>query len=121
MRRIEELAEFSVARGCGFGLIAIGTFVVGLCDDMVLALKAGGLMLLVMAVILLIRAKAAQVVPHKRTEIWIMMPVDQRPPPGIAQKVIATALRDVYLKYALQAAAGAGALLTTSIVLAAMR
>ncbi|MFZ4808768.1 MAG: hypothetical protein ACOYLQ_16050 [Hyphomicrobiaceae bacterium] len=121
MRSIEELAEFSVARGCGFGLIAIGTFVVGLSDDMVLALKAGGLMLLMMAVILLIRAKAAQVVSHKRTEIWVMMPVEQRPPPGIAQKVIATVLRDVYLKYALQTAVGAGGLLIASMVLAALR
>jgi hypothetical protein len=39
---IEELGEISVARGCGLAALAIGTFMVGLSWDMVLAAKVGG-------------------------------------------------------------------------------
>jgi hypothetical protein len=46
IQTIEELAEISIARGCGFAALAIATLTVGLSWDMVLAAKTGGLLAL---------------------------------------------------------------------------
>lgn len=118
MTRIEDLAELSVGRGCGFAAIGIATFMVGMSAQLALAFKAGGIALLIMCFVLVLKAWRAETSPYKRTEVWVMLRKDDRPQPAVAQKLIGAALRRVYLRYALRTGAMAAALLVCSLVLA---
>jgi hypothetical protein len=104
IERIEDLAERSVARACGFAGIGILTFVVGLSGDMSLAFKAAGILTLLTCCVLLLKAGFAPQKPYKQTEVWLMLPRDERPSEQVAQKLIGTVLREVYLRFALHAA-----------------
>jgi hypothetical protein len=116
MRSVEDIAELSVARGCGFAAIGIFTFMVGLADQMAVSLKAGGIFTLGMALVLLVKAWAASSIPHKRTEVWAMMRPDERPAVDVAQQVIGATLRLTYLRFALHAAFAAFGMLAASVV-----
>lgn len=117
IKKIEDLAEVSVARGCGFAALAIVTLMVGLSDQMHLACKAGGTLTLGACLILTIRGLTAPNAPYKRTELWVMLDTADRPQPAVAQQIIGNALRDVYLRFALHAAILSSALLCLSVVL----
>ncbi len=104
IEKIEELAEVSVARGCGFAALAIVTVMVGLSDQMQLACRVGGMFTLLACLFLAIRGLTATRTPYKRTEVWVMLNSIDRPQPAVAQQIIGTALRSVYLRFALHAA-----------------
>jgi hypothetical protein len=104
LRRIERLAEISVARGCGFAGLAIFTFMVGLLGYPKLAFQSGGILTLIACLVLLGRGLQAPSRPYNRTEVWIMLEPGDRPRSVTAQKVIGVALREVYLRFALYAA-----------------
>ena len=70
-----------------------------------------------LAGILAFRALTARTRPYKRTELWLILAKDARPPAGIAQRVIGEALRDTYTWFARQAAIISVVLLMTSVVL----
>lgn len=116
MRRVEQLAELSVARGCGFAMIAIVTMMVGLSADVRAALLAGGYLSLMTCLVLALRGWGSRQRPYKRTEVWVMMAPDERPPAGVAQRVIGAALRDAYLLYAMRAATIGAILLSLALV-----
>lgn len=117
LEKIEHLAEVSVARGCGFGALAIVTFMLGLADQMDVSCKAGGILTLGACLVLVLRGQTATRKPYKRTEVWTMLSAADRPQPEIAQQIIGNALRDVYLRFALHAAMSASGLLFLSLVL----
>jgi hypothetical protein len=104
MKKLEQLALFSVARGCGFGFLAIATLVVGLSGNFSVALRAGGYLSLLMCSILILMAWRAPVAPYKSTELWIMLDPEERPQAAVAQRVIGTILREAYLTFALRSA-----------------
>ena len=116
IKTIEDLAEVSVARGCGFAGLGIVCLMVGLSDQMSVACKAGGILTLGACMILAIRGWTATTTPYKRTEVWIMLDKAERPQPAIAQQVIGTALREAYLRFALHAAWLSTGLLVIAIV-----
>lgn len=115
--RIEQKAELSVARGCGFGAIAILTLMVGTIANPSQAFQMGGLATLVTCFILLLKANLAPRMPYKRTEVWLLLDKSDRPQAPVAQQVIGTVLREVYLRFALYAARLALAMLVASIFL----
>lgn len=117
LETIERLAEVSVARGCGFAALGIVTLMVGLADQLYLAFQAGGLLTLGMAAILWVWGKGAVATSYKRTELWIMLDANDRPKPEIAQQVIGTVLRDVYLRFALCTGVLAAVMLALSVLL----
>lgn len=98
---IERLAALSVARACGFAGLGIFTMMIGLAWAPALAMEAGGLLLLLTCAILLLKGMNARTRPYKHTEVWILLPEQQRPAPVVAQHVIGEALREVYLRFAL--------------------
>lgn len=104
MQRIDQLAHASVARGCGFALLAIAMFMVGLSGEFPLALRAGGYGCLLMCFVLMAMAWRAAEKPYKRTELWLMLEPDERPQPAIAQSIIANARREAFLDFALRSA-----------------
>ena len=88
MRDLEQVAVQSVARGVGFGTLAISLVVVGLAGYPTLALKSGAALTLLMWAILRLKALRAPRRPYKRTEVWLML--EPRPdwPAEIAQRLI---------------------------------
>ncbi|MCZ8271804.1 hypothetical protein [Rhabdaerophilum sp.] len=101
---IRRYAQLSIARGCGFGALAIATVMVGSASNLSLFLRSGGFATLLMCFILLIMAARADHVPVKRTEVWIMLPKESRPPVEVAAPLIARARKDYLLRFAYVAA-----------------
>jgi len=101
MQAIRKAAFQSVLRACLFGALAIFCLMVGLSFDLRLAFKVGGTTTTLMTIILLYKAHEARTKPYRRTEMWLMLPKDSRPPEAYAQRVSATALRETYLTFAI--------------------
>ena len=68
MDKMRQVAFLSVQRACLFGALAVFCLMVGLSDEPRLAFKAGGTVTVLMAVILLYKAREArtQAVPQDR-------------------------------------------------------
>lgn len=116
LQRIERVAHLSVARACGFGALAILTFMVGLSGDMGSSLKAGGILALVMCLVLLLKAWHATRRSYKHTEVWLMLAPQDRPHSTIAQQVISTVLRETFLYFAMHSAFASILLLGSAVV-----
>jgi len=108
---IERKAEISISRGCGFAAIGIGTFMVGLSGDLGASFKGGGLLVLLMSLILLLKAWYVDRQHYKQTEVWLMLAEGERPHETIAQQVISNVIREVCLRFAWHAAVLAALLL----------
>ena len=62
--------------------------------------QTGGVLTLIMVVVLLVKARYALTQDYKRTEMWLMLPKDYRPPERYAQWAASTVLRDAYFTFA---------------------
>ncbi|MGD9784268.1 MAG: hypothetical protein AB7E80_04205 [Hyphomicrobiaceae bacterium] len=118
LQRIEDLAYFSVARGCGFAMLAIATTMIGLSFDAPQSLQTGAVLSLLTCVVLLIKALRTTIKPYHATEVWLMLAPADRPPDAIAQRLIARSLREAYLRFALYFAYGALLLIGLRILIA---
>jgi hypothetical protein len=104
---IEAYAKLSVARGCGFALLAIACVMIGLMGTPVFALKIAGVFCAVIAAILMVRADLAPRMNFKDTEVWLMLEVAERPPPAVAQRIISGVLSRTFAEFGLYFARGA--------------
>lgn len=104
LRVIDEKAKLSVARGCGFACLAILCMMVGMSVDIARAFQGGGVTMLLMAIVLILKRLHLERISHKRTELWIMLAPAERPPDDIARAVITAILGRTYLEFALKAA-----------------
>lgn len=119
--RIEAAAERSVARACGFAALGVGCMMVGLSGETInLALNVGGFLMLLACLVLVFKAWSAQSQPYRRTEVWGMLAPDDRPDAAVAQRVIGTVLREVYLRFAMHAALLATGFLVLAVMLSFM-
>jgi len=116
MERIEQLAHSCVARGCGFAMLAIATFMIGLSYQFENALRAGGYSCLLMCFVLMGMGWRARSTPYKRTELWQMLEPAERPQPAVAQTIISTARQEALLAFALRSAWLSVALLVMALV-----
>ena len=98
MRRI---AYETALRACGFASLAIFCIMIGMSFMPKLAFQTGGFLTTVMATILVLKAFEARTKDYRRTEMWLYLRKDQRPPPTYAQWASATVLRETYLTFAL--------------------
>ena len=100
MNEVERAAELSIARGVGFGALAIALVVAGLSGYPQLALRSGAVLALLMWAILRLKALRAPRHPYKRTEVWLLL--DPRPawPSETAQRLIGTTLQRTLERYA---------------------
>jgi hypothetical protein len=101
MQEMRRIAFQTVQRACLFGSLAIFCTMVGLSPDPRLAFQAGGTMTMMMALALIYKAREALTKHYKKTEMWLYLPKDVRPPEAYAQRVSSTILRDTYLTFAL--------------------
>lgn len=116
MEAIERAAHVSVGRACAFCGLAILCFMVGFSYEPHLSARVGGAFSLLLSLVLALKAWLASGTPYKRTETWLILPDDDRPPPHLAQQLIATTLRGVFLYYARYAALLAILLLAASLL-----
>jgi hypothetical protein len=98
--RIRAAAEISIGRAVGFGALAVGTVVVGLVFEPVLALKTGSALTLLMAVVLLLKSAQARSRPYQRTEVWLILDKQLGLPEDRAQRMVSQVLHDTYDRYA---------------------
>lgn len=100
MDHIRVIAYETVMRACGFGTLAICCVMVGMSFNARAAFQAGGFLTMLMALILIYKAWEARGKNHRRTELWLYLPKEQRPPENLAQWAIATVMRETYLTFA---------------------
>ena len=88
-------------RACGFGSLAIFCVMIGMSFEPRLAFQAGGTLTTLMALILIFKAREAATKDYRRTELWLYLEKDVRPPAAHAQWATGTVMRDTYLTFAL--------------------
>jgi hypothetical protein len=98
MRRI---AFETVMRACGFGSLTIFCIMIGLSFEPRIAFQAGGTLTLVMVGILFFKAQEALTKHYRRTEMWLYLPKELRPPEASAQQTTSIVMRETYLTFAL--------------------
>ena len=117
MDKMRQVAFLSVQRACLFGALAVFCLMIGLSDEPRLAFKAGGTATVLIAAILLYKAREARRKPYRKTEMWLLLPKDSRPPEAYAQRLSATVLRETYLNFALWTSAIAVAMWIIALAL----
>jgi len=101
MEDMRRIAYEVVLRACGFGSLAIFCFMVGLSFAPRLAFQMGGTLTLLMTGILFVKAIEARWKPYRRTEMWLYLAKEDRPPAASAQQLTSAVLRETYLTFAL--------------------
>lgn len=104
MEEMRKVAFETVARACGFGMLAIVCIMVGMSFDPRAVFQAGGILTLMMTFILILKARYALTQNYKRTEMWLYLEKDFRPPEAYAQWAASTVLRDAYFTFAMYTA-----------------
>jgi hypothetical protein len=101
VEQMRRIAYETVLRACAFASLAIFCVMVGMSFMPRLAFQAGGFLTTVMAGVLVLKAFEARTKDYRRTEMWLYLEKDQRPPASYAQWASATVLRETYLTFAL--------------------
>src|SRR5687767_4501480 len=112
MKRLWRSAHISIGRATAFAAFGIACVMIPLSFNPRLMLRAGGLLSLGLAVGLILKANHAARQDYRRTEMWLLLPPDDRPPREVAQRLSSTVLRETYLQFAMFAA-GASAIMWT--------
>jgi hypothetical protein len=100
MEAIENAAIISVGRASGFAALAIVCIVMSLSYEPAVAARAGCILCLIAAAVLFHYALRAPTRPYRKTELWIILAKEDRPPKRIAQRVIGTILYRTYRRFA---------------------
>ncbi len=100
MEEMRRIAFETVMRACGFGSLAIFCIMVGLSFEPRISFQVGGLLSLLMVGILIFKAHEALTKQYRRTEMWLYLPKDLRPPEASAQQTISVIMRETYLTFA---------------------
>ncbi len=99
--RVRALAVHSVGRGCFFAALGIWCVMIGLISEPLQAIKSGAVLTMLVVCVLLLKAGHVVRRSYKQTEVWLLLNRRIELRPEIAQRVITTTLRDVYLRSAL--------------------
>ena len=100
MDEMRRIAYETVLRACGFASLAIFCVMIGLSFLPRSAFQAGGFLSMAMTLVLVLKAHEARTKDHRRTEMWLYLPKENRPPQAFAQKTVSTVMRETYLLFA---------------------
>ncbi len=117
MEEMRRIAFETVQRACLFGTLTIFCVMVGMSFELRLSFQAGGTLTTTMAMILIYKAREALTKDYKKTEMWLYLPKDFRPPEAYAQWASSTVLRDTYLTFALWTSAIASCMWVLALLL----
>ena len=120
--QFRRYADNSIRRACGFAMLAIFTFMIGLAGEPYIAVRAGAILVTLTAVILYWRGTKAPARNYRETEVWLEIkdtPAAQ--PKERLQRLIGQALADSYFWHARIAAHIALAMWLVAILLWAMQ
>ncbi|MBX9591920.1 MAG: hypothetical protein K2X43_21720 [Hyphomonadaceae bacterium] len=120
MEAMRRVAYATVLRACGFGSLAIFCFMVGLSFEPRIAFQAGGVLTMVMTGILLLKAQQARTKPYRRTELWLYLPEEARPPAAAAQQLTSIVMQETYMTFALWTAGVAIVMWAIALIFAAL-
>ncbi len=121
MDAIRRAALVSVSRACGFFALGVLCVMLGFAHDPQRSAQAGSLLFFALALGLIWKAQLASGANHKKTETWLMLAPEDRPPEATAQTVLSVILRDVYLLHARYSALAAAMLLLAAVALSLWR
>ncbi len=114
---IRRLADLSIARGCGFASLAVACVMVSLAGNPARVFEAGGFGALLLSLALILKARNARTDNFKRTEVWIMLEKNERPPEALAADWITRARKAALLCWAHRMAWAALAMLSFALLL----
>jgi hypothetical protein len=100
MEEMRRIAYATVLRACAFASLAIFCVMIALSFLPRSAFQAGGLLSMVMTLVLVLKAHEARTKDHRRTELWLYLPKDKRPPQAFAQQTVSALMREIYLVFA---------------------
>jgi hypothetical protein len=100
MEEMRRIAYETVLRACAFASLAIFCVMIGLSFLPRSAFQAGGFLSMLMTLVLVLKAREARTKDHRRTEMWLYLPKESRPPPATAQKMVSTLMQETYLQCA---------------------
>jgi hypothetical protein len=100
MDEMSRIAHETVLRACGFASLAIFCVMIGLSFLPRSAFQAGGFLSMTMTLVLIFKAREARTKDHRRTEMWLYLPKESRPPQAFAQQMISSLMRETYLSFA---------------------
>ena len=120
MEKLSRSLSSALAAESAFAGLGIFVVMVGLSFDPVLALRSGGVLLLILLAGLLLKAQHVARTDYRRTEAWLLLDRAERPDETHAGRTCRTALREAYLVCALDrrdcgASSGAAAALSTLV------
>ena len=100
MEKLRQVAFQSFGRAVGVAGLAIFTVMVGLSFDPLLALRSGGIMLLLLLSVLLLKAQRVAAADYRHTEAWLLLDSSDRPDESFAGRAVSGALREAFLWFA---------------------
>jgi hypothetical protein len=100
MEEMHRVAYETVLRACGFASLAIFCVMIGLSFLPRSAFQAGGFLSMAMTLVLVLKAYEARTKDHRRTEMWLYLPKESRPPQASAQRTISMVMRETYMQFA---------------------
>ena len=100
MEVMRRLAFESVLRACSFASLAIFCVMIGLSFEPRAAFQAGAMLTLLMTAVLMLKAYGARTKHYRRTEMWLYLTDEQRPPEAYAQRMTSAVLEQTYLTFA---------------------
>ncbi len=101
MEDMRRIAFETVLRACGFASLAIFCVMIGLSFEPRVAFQAGGTLTMIMTGVLVFKAYEALTKNYRRTEMWLYLPKELRPPEAAAQQTTSAVMRETYLTFAL--------------------
>lgn len=100
METMRRVAYATVLRACAFGSLTIFCLMVGLSFEPRIAFQTGGVLTMIMTGILFVKAHEARTKPYRRTEMWLYLPEEARPPAASAQQLTSVVLQETYVTFA---------------------
>jgi hypothetical protein len=101
MEEMRRIAFETVLRACGFASLAIFCVMIGLSFEPRIAFQAGGTLTMITTGVLVFKAHEALTKNYRRTEMWLYLPKELRPPEASAQQTTSVIMRETYLTFAL--------------------
>jgi hypothetical protein len=120
MEKLHEIAIFCVGRAVMFGSLAIFCVMFSFAFQPAWAFRAGAIMTLGMAGILVIKASLATTQRPRKTEVWMYLDEKSRPANDHADRYFASVMRDVYGRFAKASLAVACGMFVLSLAFSAL-